>query len=306
MKYKLLVLTKWGDLKVTNHKALADAGMNSYLGWHCELFRHTTNLNSQTGEIRYTSCGNETEVCTVGLCPCATDMLIPKSSNIENLEILRANAESYDGMPDEWSASDGMPLALGATDLLKNECFVVDWFLLRRCNYDCTYCGPMVHDDFSEYPTLATIKKQLDDIPFPKDKKVFFVLSGGEPTIHPNILEIIDMCSDVGEIEMLTNGTASITKYSKILKKARITVSMHHDYINEKWLEKWLRVAEATKGSDSHITFKHFNLFDDVKYKPYLDTLKSYDHIGFVSNLRLVLNKSDVKENDIYVKTYMS
>ena len=75
---------------------------------------------------------------------------------------------------------------------------------------------------------------------FPDGKTVHHILQGGEPVLHPNILEIAEMCRERGTVELLTNGTANIPKYEKFLDMGcSINISLHHEYITEKMMDKF-------------------------------------------------------------------
>lgn len=77
--------------------------------------------------------------------------------------------------------------------------FMITWDLGRRCNYDCTYCSPIHHDNFSTHASLTELKATADFI-FEyitliaqyRTTKVFHInLTGGEPTVNPGFLDLM-------------------------------------------------------------------------------------------------------------------
>ena len=81
-------------------------------------------------------------------------------------------------------------------NLLDGDNLTVTWDVGRRCNYDCTYCPPHRHDNFSPHADLDTLKKTGQFIfdysnllmKYKKNKKVNINFTGGEPTNNPNFL----------------------------------------------------------------------------------------------------------------------
>ena len=84
-----------------------------------------------------------------------------------------------------------------AINLLDGDNLTVTWDVGRRCNYDCTYCPPHRHDNFSPHANLETLKKTGRFIfdyanlmmPYKKNKGININFTGGEPTNNPNFLE---------------------------------------------------------------------------------------------------------------------
>jgi len=140
---------------------------------------------------------------------------------------------------------------------------------------------------------MAQYQKEFNEINFPIDKEAHFTLNGGEPTLHPNILDIVKMCNAKGSVEVLSNGTASIEKYNILLDYAKINISLHHELINEKHMQKFIDIALLDKGK---LVFKYFNTFDEEKFRKYLNILNNLDHVSIITNKRLILRGQRDKE----------
>ena len=284
----LFVFTHDNKIKTSQTAYLIKNNSTLFLKWHCEVFDHTKTITSQTGETGYTACGNKSRTCDVAICACPTDINLPKAINKEALDDFRKLVNSitkYD-IIDEYDINDGDIIACGTYGLLLNQRFVVDWNLLRRCNFSCTYCAPDIHDYDSGFPSLVQYKKEFKEIEVPDGREVHFNLNGGEPTLHPNILDIVKMCSRRGTVELLSNGTASIKMYNDLLKHAKINISLHHELINEKHMQKFIDIALLDKGQ---LVFKYFNTFDEKRFKKYLVILEQFENISIISNKRIIL-----------------
>ena len=74
---------------------------------------------------------------------------------------------------------------------------------VRRCNLSCEYCNE--YDDFSKPVPLETMKSRIDHLARLGTSIVTF--SGGEPTLHPELDDIIAQIRKRGMIAgMITNG----------------------------------------------------------------------------------------------------
>ena len=113
--------------------------------------------------------------------------------------------------------------------------FSITWNLGKRCNYDCSYCPPTVHDWVSPHHPVESIKSfvgKLDNWMAQQNKTFRMIMTGGEPMVHPDILEILKTirtaknCSD--QLTMTTNGSLPIELYQKSLEWiTNLTISLH-------------------------------------------------------------------------------
>ena len=293
-----VVLTHDNKIKYSETDYLIKNNLIGFLTWHCEVFDHTTNINSQNKKVGFTACRNKSRTCAITNCTCPTDIDLPKAKSKEILEKFRNMLASGSNVDIKgYKPEDGEIVACGLYKLLINESFVVDWNLLRRCNFSCTYCAPDIHDLTSEYPSMEQLQQEFNNIKVPEGRSVHFNLNGGEPTIHPNIIDIVKMCHSRGSVELLSNGTASVKKYNELLDYAKINISLHHELINEKHMKKFVEIAKLNKGQ---LIFKYFNTFNEDKFAHYLHTLNTYEHVNIITNKRLILRRTGNSKNRIF------
>jgi MoaA/NifB/PqqE/SkfB family radical SAM enzyme len=108
------------------------------------------------------------------------------------------------------------------------------WFLGKRCNYDCTYCGPHSHDLISPFvdleQSLAFIEKS-NHWALSNNKKIKWAFTGGEPFIDPGFLKLVQTLAKspaTEQINAVTNGSLPLSHYCKFLDVlAGITFSVH-------------------------------------------------------------------------------
>jgi organic radical activating enzyme len=132
----------------------------------------------------------------------------------------------------------------GQRSMLDKNTFAVSWILGRFCNYNCSYCWPYAHSRIKDYRPYDTITKTIDEIKRQAKLNGFdrfhFSFSGGEPTFHPQYLEILQYLnsSDPTTVHMTSNCSQPIKwfeKYASIASSfdnAHVTASFHGEYIN--------------------------------------------------------------------------
>lgn len=66
----------------------------------------------------------------------------------------------------------------------------INWVITPRCNFTCSYCN--VYDNAASYPSLDQLTDAAGKIARLNRPDVKFVLTGGEPTLHPGYIEFVE------------------------------------------------------------------------------------------------------------------
>jgi MoaA/NifB/PqqE/SkfB family radical SAM enzyme len=110
----------------------------------------------------------------------------------------------------------------------------VVWFLGKRCNYDCSYCASYIHDNYSPHIKKKDAYNFLDQIEsyILSQKKQFKLnITGGEPFVHPDFLDILEYAkkkTGLMQLSVVTNGSLPLKNYQKSSEYLdNITVSLH-------------------------------------------------------------------------------
>lgn len=219
---------------------------------------------------------------------------------------------------------------LGQRSLLYRDLFCVSWLLGRYCNYRCSYCWPHGRSDVRDHrpadlviSTLEEIKRQARERGF---NSFHFSFSGGEPTLHPGYLEILQHYSADTEncnsqtLHMTTNlsaGNGWFKKYAHVTKdlhRVSITASFHKEFAQrESFAEKLIALQEY----DIQVTInmvmapaRFQELWDDALYfqemginvtlKPQSDPMASHVVAGYTAEqlqrLRVGMPQRDFTE----------
>lgn len=77
-----------------------------------------------------------------------------------------------------------------------------------RCNLSCPTCYAMSSPSYGRHRTLAEIEQMLDTIVANEGKPDVVQISGGEPTVHPQFFEILDIAKSkpIKHLMLNTNG----------------------------------------------------------------------------------------------------
>lgn len=127
----------------------------------------------------------------------------------------------------------------------------IEWNIGKRCNFDCSYCPPNLHDNSSSHLNLDIVKKTIVAIKgFYKGKKLRISLTGGEPFLNPHIISMVKLLSEnkFDEISLISNGSSSLKKYKESLQYVdNLILSWQHEFINVNHIKEILNGLQNTK-----------------------------------------------------------
>ena len=87
----------------------------------------------------------------------------------------------------------------------------VIWQIGKRCNYECFYCNDDLHDKISPDVDIIILKKIYDRIKQQYSGNINFSITGGEPTLHPNLIEFC---------KYISFSSAGVSPISSLISKA--------------------------------------------------------------------------------------
>ncbi|MGA1871485.1 MAG: radical SAM protein [bacterium] len=107
--------------------------------------------------------------------------------------------------------------------------------ITNHCNMSCPICLAHNHGDF--YMSPERFKKIVDHLIEAEGRFDLINLSGGEPTLHPNLIEIIDIArrSEIVTITISTNGRIFLNDEELLVKliDRGIFISLQFDGFND-------------------------------------------------------------------------
>ena len=181
-----------------------------------------------------------------------------------------------------------------------------EWYLVDFCNYKCSYCNAINKnvDQFSKQTSPSKYKLVLQRLkmlntPFEVD------LYGGEPTLHPEILSILDELSKMDNcklVEIKTNLSKPLYFLKKLLihDKIKLAASYHAEYYNQEFLKKCIALKDYN-------FYCHVNLSDKKEHWPtILNLLNQLDEekVRYDLNVLLSTPEYDVQYDEEFSNTF--
>ena len=232
-------------------EALA-ARVNSWEGWFCaagsenlhisadgNLFSATCRVGGYLGNVfeGQMSLPEKWIVCTKKWCMCGADMQIRKAKNAELIASARqplpkdADVESQGDVAKRAAAALAANLVVPAqhdTHLAFPKS--ITWDLSRRCNYSCSYCHPSVSNQYESHHSQRTLLEAVDRLErrFCRGEKAKWVFTGGEPTINPAFMDVVDRINSYGHtVHVQSNGSRGPAYFRELIAKACVGLSLH-------------------------------------------------------------------------------
>lgn len=190
--------------------------------------------------------------------------------------------------------------------------FSMHWSLTNNCNYKCDYCG--VWKDETVYPHMKIVE-YINHVN--SQKNVDTVLFGGEPLIHPNILQIVaDLKSNLRICTNLGQNLRFLEDLSFVDSNLKIVASLHLQKINlTEFVDKLQFVCENFKFVKLKVMYDSRHRVQSQKVWSYFKVYeKIYDNIkvylDMVYHPECPISKHDLeffdsKQNDdrFYIRT---
>ncbi len=167
--------------------------------------------------------------------------------------------------------------------------FVVNWIVSNLCNYTCSYCSEVgVYN--GEVVRMEQLTKCVDVVAGLGHNRIKFTLTGGEPTIHPDFMElvqyILETLGDRVFIHIMTNLSRSKRFYVEFSERFKayasqidFDASVHIEQVNMERFEqalavlseagfvsvayvlahpRYMKIVRKTHGYLSSLTLDHF------------------------------------------------
>lgn len=180
--------------------------------------------------------------CNKKTCSCGADLFIPKVKQINFKKLLRRNQ----GLKTEHELRDNdltEYVAMERTHASTQK--QIYWEIGRRCNYDCSYCWPWIHNNTDPHKSLEELMRatHLIETKFTKGESVNFIISGGEPTVNKSFLDWLRYLNACGHhISLHSNGSRLPEYYREIIHYGDLNLSVHFEFYDR---ERFINVVKA-------------------------------------------------------------
>ena len=170
-------------------------------------------------------------------------------------------------------------VSVGQRTMIHRDLFTVSWLLGRFCNYSCSYCWPYASSRVKDHRPIDLILMTIDEIKRQSRENGYnsfhFSFSGGEPTFHPQYLEIMEYLADdvpncnYHSVHMTSNISRKMKwfeEYAKIcsqFNRASITASCHREHVDtQEKVAEFADKLEYCQSQDIQVTINQVMLPD--------------------------------------------
>lgn len=268
IKWQMLVMLDTGEIKKSSTSGVKMIDID-YRDWYCPINDHSISAR-HNGYMSSGVCDNfiygdmedpwwnnfekiktmlntDSPVCKMrnASCFCGTDVNSVKAVDKEtynNFVIAFNNIEDASSIKEASVLDKSNIVALGVPAFLKQLVFHLDYGL--KCNFDCCYCSPDIHDNYSPFLTLDKIEKIFEVLDL-KNKHQYdrceLIITGGEPTLSKELHDVIDLGSKHGfnRIKINTNGTATRKFYSSLIEQGiYFYITFHEEFTTDSVIKK--------------------------------------------------------------------
>jgi len=195
----------------------------------------------------------------------------------------------------------------------------VIWDLGRRCTYDCSYCSPHYHNNFSPLMNKEKFMKTADSImryssmlnEFRRHPvRTNLAFTGGEPTIHPGFFEWLEELRTkypTLNLNVTTNGCYSEKRVLQLINTVNsVTISYHAEATQD---QKNLVLQNIQICKKHNFKFKvnlmmHKDYFDEC-----VNLTKYFDDNNITYVPRIIgdgVADKDSKTTQVYTETQMN
>ena len=165
--------------------------------------------------------------CTFDKCGCGADVILSKYKEKKYQNFLQV---THKGDKEPNVTSNYVKEIDETTGVEMNFPipYQVLWDISRRCNYDCNYCWPNSHNNKEEFPSYEAIIKVIDMIVdnWANNNQIRWNFGGGEPTMHPQFLDIIKYLKKRNQWVLITTNGSRSTKFWQEACKYINTINM--------------------------------------------------------------------------------
>ena len=175
--------------------------------------------------------------CPFDFCGCGADVILSKCKSPEHLDKLAVSKSGYKGQFNTKKNFVSYIDDFVAMEMNFPIHFQLLWDLGRRCNYDCTYCWNGLHNLKDPHHDYYVIRKTILSIikNWARNHQIRWNFGGGEPTLHPNFLDITKLLKEKNQwVLVTTNGSRDVNYWNDLKKYCNtINFSAHFESMSK-------------------------------------------------------------------------
>ena len=124
---------------------------------------------------------------------------------------------------------------------------LVDWMLGNSCSYACSYCPKHLHDGSIRWQksdaVIAFYDQLLHHYTTARGRQVWLQFTGGEPTMHPQIIRLLHEARARGfSVSLISNASRTFRFWEKIAPALDAAILTYHNEFAD--FEQFRRIGE--------------------------------------------------------------
>jgi len=121
----------------------------------------------------------------------------------------------------------------------------IEWKIHNVCNHDCSFCGTQHKDGSQRWFSLDKYKEYTDKLVETCGDSPFWIqLTGGEPTLYPELLELMKYMKSKGAmLSLISNGSRTLRWWTE-LKESKVLDNLFITYHSEQ-TENYRHISEV-------------------------------------------------------------
>lgn len=146
----------------------------------------------------------------------------------------------------------------------------IDWMIANHCNYACNYCDPMLYGNTSGWPNVNSAISFFDKVHnHLNDNEKMLTLTGGEPTLWPDLFYFLENIHESYNITIVSNGSRSLRWWNKLSETKRIkhlVISVHMEYANIDYISQVIDVMSKNTRVAVFVVMNPFKITEAKKF----------------------------------------
>lgn len=224
--------------------------------------------------------------CKRNVCSCGADLFIPKVKTIEFKPLLR---KSQTLVTNHNLRDDNLTEFVGMERTHASGQKQIYWEIGRRCNYDCSYCWPWIHNNTDPHKPLEDLMRatQLIEQKFTKGESVNFIISGGEPTANKDFLDWLRYLNAMGHhVSLHSNGSRKPDYYKEVIHYGDLNLSVHFEFYDRKKFVEVIKAVTEEKVSVDNQGVGHLEVKFMMAPHNREETLSLEEELKSISNFK--------------------
>lgn len=127
----------------------------------------------------------------------------------------------------------GLPVQVRHANPVHGQTVLVDWMIGNSCNHACSYCPSLLHDGSLNWQDARLIRKMFRALHLHYarglGKTVWLQFTGGEPTMHPQIVALLDEAAGLGfKLSLISNASRTLRFWDRVADRLNAAILTYH------------------------------------------------------------------------------